>query len=156
MMAKLTPKQEGFCLSYIETGNASEAYRLNYNAENMKSNTVNNKAKLLLKQGPIRDRLTELQQHHQDRHDITIDSLTERLTAVEKLALESKNPSAAVAAIMGIAKVHGLITNKQEVTGRDNKPVEVELTGYDLARRVAYMLSQGDMRERKGDNHAST
>ncbi len=24
--AMLTPKQEGFCLAYLETGNASEAY----------------------------------------------------------------------------------------------------------------------------------
>ena len=155
-MSKLTLKQQGFCLSYIETGNASEAYRINYDAENMKPETVKVKASQMLKKDNIRITLAELQQHHQDRHDITIDSLTERLTAVEQLALEAKNPSAAVAAIMGIAKVHGLITNKQEVTGRDNKPVEVELTGYDLARRVAYMLSQGDMGERKGDNHAST
>ena len=34
-MTRLTPKQEGFCQNYIETGNASEAYRLNYNAQNM-------------------------------------------------------------------------------------------------------------------------
>jgi len=39
-MSKLTLKQEGFCRSYIETGNASEAYRLNYNAEKMKPATV--------------------------------------------------------------------------------------------------------------------
>ena len=30
MAKKLTPKQESFCLAYIETGNASEAYRQAY------------------------------------------------------------------------------------------------------------------------------
>ena len=31
-MNELTQKQENFCLAYIETGNASEAYRKAYNA----------------------------------------------------------------------------------------------------------------------------
>ena len=52
-MAKLTPKQESFCLSYIETGNASEAYRLNYDTENMKPATVNRNAKALLDNNKI-------------------------------------------------------------------------------------------------------
>lgn len=40
-IGQLTPKQETFCLAYIETGNASEAYRQAYDAENMKPDTVN-------------------------------------------------------------------------------------------------------------------
>ena len=52
-MSKLTPKQEGFCLSYIETGNASEAYRRNYNAENMAEATINSRAYELLQNGEI-------------------------------------------------------------------------------------------------------
>lgn len=49
----LTPKQEKFCLAYIETGNASEAYRRSYSAENMKEATVQRKAFELLKDGKI-------------------------------------------------------------------------------------------------------
>ncbi len=37
---KLTVKQEGFARDYVLTGNASEAYRRNYNAENMKQGSV--------------------------------------------------------------------------------------------------------------------
>ncbi|MGU9998175.1 terminase small subunit, partial [Bordetella avium] len=37
----LTPKQEAFALAYVETGNASEAYRRAYSAERMKPETVN-------------------------------------------------------------------------------------------------------------------
>ncbi len=44
----LTPKQEKFCLAYLETGNASEAYRRAYNAAKMKAATVNRNAKALL------------------------------------------------------------------------------------------------------------
>lgn len=49
----ITPKQEAFCLAYIETGNASEAYRRSYSAENMKDATVQRKAFELLKDGKI-------------------------------------------------------------------------------------------------------
>ena len=37
---KLTVKQEAFCQNYLELGNASEAYRQAYDAEDMNSNVV--------------------------------------------------------------------------------------------------------------------
>jgi phage terminase small subunit len=40
----LTVKQENFCLAYMETGNASEAYRRAYNAGKMKPAVINVKA----------------------------------------------------------------------------------------------------------------
>jgi phage terminase small subunit len=40
----LTQRQETFCLAYIETRNASEAYRRAYNAGKMKPATVNKRA----------------------------------------------------------------------------------------------------------------
>ena len=58
MRAKsLTPKQERFCLAYIETGNASEAYRIAYDAKGMKPESINRKAKELLDNGKITARL---------------------------------------------------------------------------------------------------
>ena len=45
----ITQKQENFCLAYIETGNASEAYRRAYNATKMKPESIRvNAAKLLV------------------------------------------------------------------------------------------------------------
>jgi phage terminase small subunit len=41
---RLTKKQEDFCRVYIETGNASEAYRRVYNCERMKPETINRNA----------------------------------------------------------------------------------------------------------------
>ena len=92
-MPKLTQKQERFCLSYIETGNASEAYRVNYNAEKMGEPSLNVAAHELLNNPKITLRLAELQKAHQERHKITIDSLTSRLTAAEQLGLSNNNPS---------------------------------------------------------------
>ena len=47
----LTPKQEKFCLIYLETGNASEAYRQVYNTSKMKKTTIGRKAFELLENG---------------------------------------------------------------------------------------------------------
>ncbi|MDV7209918.1 terminase small subunit [Azotobacter beijerinckii] len=56
----LTPKQEKFCLAYLETGNASEAYRRAYSAQNMSPNVVHNKASALLAKGEVRVRIEGL------------------------------------------------------------------------------------------------
>ena len=135
-MPKLTQKQERFCLSYIETGNASEAYRVNYNAEKMGEPSLNVAAHELLNNPKITLRLAELQKAHQERHKITIDSLTSRLTAAEQLGLSNNNPSAAVSAIMGIAKLHGLITDKQKVDVNGQLDIVARLQkGREYARR---------------------
>ena len=49
----MTPKQEQFARLYVETGNASEAYRQTYNADNMKPETVTNEAYKLLQDPDI-------------------------------------------------------------------------------------------------------
>ena len=46
-------------LAYLETGNASEAYRRAYDTRNMLPSTINNKSCLLLKTGKIRERVDE-------------------------------------------------------------------------------------------------
>jgi len=111
---KLTPKQEAFCLAYIETGNASEAYRRSYDAENQKSETTNRNAKALLDNNKIATRLGELQDVHVERHKITVDSLTKELEADRELARRIEQPSPAVTATMSIAKLHGLDITKVE------------------------------------------
>ncbi len=119
----LTPKQEAFAKAYVETGNASEAYRRAYNAGNMAENTINVKASQFLKQDKIRVRLEELQKRAQKRHDITIDTLTEMLKADRELARELEQSSAAVSAVMGLAKIHGLILDKAQISGDENNPI---------------------------------
>lgn len=49
----MTPKQEKFCLEYLKTGNASEAYRRAYNTAEMKPASINRKAKELMDNGKI-------------------------------------------------------------------------------------------------------
>lgn len=112
----MTPKQEAFCLAYIETGNASEAYRRAYNAENMKPETVNNKGYELLQKGEIRARLAELREPILERHGDTVDSLLGELEAARERALADDRPSAAVSATMGKARLLGLDRQQLDVT----------------------------------------
>ena len=111
----LTPKQEAFCLAYIETGNASEAYRLNYNAENQKPETINRNAKKLMDNNKIVARLGELQTAHAERHNVTVDCLTTELIADRALARANKQSGAAITATMSIAKLHGLDVNRAKI-----------------------------------------
>ncbi len=118
-MAGLTIKQEAFCQAYIETGNASEAYRLAYAADKMKPESINRKAKELLDNGKISARVAELRGEIKQRHNVTVDSLLTELEEARKAALGAETPqsSAAVAATMGKAKLTGLDKQVIELKG---------------------------------------
>ena len=107
---KLTPKQEAFAQAYIETGNASEAYRRAYSAGKMKPESVNESASRLLADVKITARLAELREPIMQRHNVTVDSLVLELEEARQAALSADTPqsSAAVAATMGKAKLCGL------------------------------------------------
>lgn len=79
---KLTLKQENFCNFYIETGNASEAYRRAYAAEKMKDETINRVAFDLLNNPKITARIKELQGELKAASDITKERVLEELSAI--------------------------------------------------------------------------
>ncbi|MCL5286301.1 MAG: terminase small subunit [Nitrospirae bacterium] len=60
MSRGLTPKQEKFCLEYLECGNASKAYRASYTTDKMKDATIHRKAYELLQNGKIAARIDGL------------------------------------------------------------------------------------------------
>ena len=114
-MNGLTAKQEALCQAYIECGgNQSEAYRRAYNAENMKPKSVWEAASALFSDIKVSTRVIELQAIHAERHNVTIDTITNELDTVKELAMAEKQPAAATSAIMGKAKIHGLIVDKKE------------------------------------------
>ena len=71
-MGKLTPKQRKFAEEYVNTGNASEAYRRAYNVAKTTSNEVIAvKASELLKNGNISVRVKDLQKQEAEAFQIT-------------------------------------------------------------------------------------
>ena len=78
----LTPKQEAFAQAYVETGNASEAYRRGYNAEKMSDNALHVAASRALSNAKVRLRVDALRAEVAKRHDITIDKIVRELALI--------------------------------------------------------------------------
>ena len=135
MTDKLTPKQEAFAMAYVESGNASKAYKAAYDVnENTSDNTISVEASKLRNTPKITLRILELQELAQERHSITVDSLTDELEQARLTASEAGQASAMVAASMGKAKLHGLLTDKAEITSPDEsmKPRTIVLIGEPI------------------------
>lgn len=111
-MADLTPKQEAFARSYVETGNASEAYRQAYDAANSSPETIKVEASRLLDNPNVALTVVKMQEAARERTLVTVESLTRELDEDRELARGLEMPAAAVSAVMGKAKLHGLIVDK--------------------------------------------
>lgn len=129
MQDQLTAMQEKFCLTYVETGNASEAYRQAYNTENYIPSSVHVNACKLLADAKVLQRVEALQAEHQQRHNVTLDSLTKELDEMKLFAVDKEQPSAAISAVMGKAKIHGFDKTVMEV--KLPKVVRRNLAGKD-------------------------
>lgn len=133
-MAKLTPKQENFCLAYLETGNASEAYRRAYDASGTSEQVVWKEASKLLDNPKVAVRLDELREPILKRHAITVDDLLAELEEARRLALETEAPAPAVSATMGKAKLLGLdkqVIEHQGANGTALFPQAIIVCGPD-------------------------
>ncbi|SRR6266404_1011053 len=113
----LTPKQEAFCIAYIETGNASEAYRRAYDAGKMKPETINRNAKVLVDNNKIAARLTEIRKPSLEMAQVTLAEHLRDLKRLRDLAEASEKYGPAVAAEMARGKVSGLYVEKVEHSG---------------------------------------
>ncbi len=103
----MTPKQELFAQAYLETSNASEAYKRAYNTQ-ANANTVNRKASQLLKHPEVSTYIIEQRAAQRKKHKLTIDDILHELEQSRLLALENIQCSAAVTATMSKAKLLGL------------------------------------------------
>jgi phage terminase small subunit len=74
-MAGLTLKQEAFCQAYIETGNASEAYRRAYDCAKWTEKSIWEKASQMLKHVKVMPRIEELRAGILKRHEVTVDKI---------------------------------------------------------------------------------
>lgn len=115
----VTEQQEKFCRVFVETGNASEAYRQSYKSDRKNANTVAVDASRLLDKPNVNRRIAMLRETHAKRHNVTVDSLVAELEQIKQIALSAETPqsSAAVAAVMGKAKLTGLDKQLIEMSG---------------------------------------
>ena len=108
MQPSLTPKQDHFCIAYLETGNASAAYRASYEAGGMAPATVNRTAHALLNNRKITARLAELRAPILDRAQLNLERHLDILARIRDNAEAKHQFSAAVAAEVARGKAAGL------------------------------------------------
>lgn len=135
-MAGLTPKQEAFCQRYLESGNASEAYRQCYSAEKAKPETINRSAKELLDNPKIAARLEELRGVALAAHGVTIASLVAELEEARQVAKARAQGAAMVQATMGKAKLAGL-DDGEKVDDSTPVPAAVTVTVVSGRKRAS-------------------
>jgi phage terminase small subunit len=108
----LTPKQEAFCLTYVETGNASESYRQAYNAEKMKPETVAKRASELMQDGEVAGRIRELRADAAEAAKVTLEGHLRDLKAIRDKALKAGEFGPAASAEIARGKAAGLYVKK--------------------------------------------
>ena len=111
-MGDLTKKQEDFCLSYIETGNATESYRRAYNPETASEPTINRKAKALMDSDKIRARIDQLRAPVREKSQLTLETHLADLKRLRDLAEGEGKYSAAVTAEVSRGRASGLYVEK--------------------------------------------
>lgn len=131
MSQKLTIKQENFCLAYVETGNASEAYRRAYDVGEMLPASINRLAFELLENIKITSRISELRSTVMQRHKITVDDLLAELDEAREIGRGTGKAAPMVAATMGKAKLLGLDKQVEEADTRPVGKIEIEIIGAE-------------------------
>lgn len=133
----LTPKQEAFCLAFLETGNASEAYRRSYDAGRMKPETINRAAKELADNPKITARVAELRQPAVDAAIMTFGGHLKRLNELAEMAAERGQLSAAIAAEVARGKVWGFYVDRTEIAGPNGGPLQAVSMAPEEFRAIA-------------------
>ena len=127
MLNGLTLDQERFCLAYIDTGKAKEAWVQAYG-----SNPARKDLNALMSNPNVIKRVTMLYNQFmsvmQQSCQVDIDMLVRELEQARQLALSEREASAAIAATMGKAKLHGLMVDRKEISmKRPEDMTEAEL-----------------------------
>jgi phage terminase small subunit len=85
MAQKLTQKQEDFCLAYIETGNATEAYRRAYKPKTSNQKSLWRMANRIFDNVKVQSRLDELRAPVQRRAEVDAAYVLQRLKSIDEM-----------------------------------------------------------------------
>ena len=122
-MAGLTKKQEDFALVYVETGNASDAYRRAYAVKSMTEKSINETASRLLKNVKVAARIAELRAPVVEKAGLTLEKHLDDLLRLRNMAVKDAKWTAAIQAEIARGKAAGLYVERTELTGKDGAPI---------------------------------
>lgn len=130
MKDQLTIKQEAFAVEYIANrGNASAAYRHVYATDNMANKTIWEASSRLSRNSMVSARIDELRDQLEDKSLCSLNDLNKELLYARDLADEAGDHKELRANAMDRGKLHGLLVDRKEITGKDG----VELNLLDTA-----------------------
>ncbi len=156
----LTAKQEAFCREYLRCGNASAAYRLAYNAENMRDKQIWEEACKLKASPKVSQRIGELEE--QAAIVATLDRAKVLHMLVETynkaIQCEQTGPAARCAELIGKAMAGGMFTDKHQV-GQDvltrEQIIEQLAEGDPVRRKLAERLLNAPRSFQEGASQAT-
>ena len=136
----LTHRQEMFCVSYIETGNATESYRRHYTTQNTKPININRQAKKMIDDPKIQARITELRAPIIKKALLSVEEHLNTLQELRDGAVSSDKFSAAVQAEIARGKVCGLYVEKHAITDTDGNDISQAARNEKAQRNRQRML----------------
>lgn len=116
MTKNLTSKQEAFAQAVASGKSQADSYRIAYDAANMKPETIQSKASILMKKGMVRARVDELQKQISEK---CLWSREDSVLALREIAGDTEaRANEKVAAIKELNAMHGF-----------NAPVKLDVAG---------------------------
>jgi phage terminase small subunit len=120
---KLTAKQEAFAQAIADGMGQADAYRMAYDAEGMKDNTVYPKASRMMNEGKIRARIDELKSQVVEKQLWTREMSVKGLIQAYRIAQDAKTSTGMTAAVKELNVMHGF-----------NEPTKLSITGSMIQR----------------------
>jgi phage terminase small subunit len=120
---KLTSKQEAFAQAIADGMGQADAYRMAYDAEGMKDNTVYPKASRMMNEGKIRARIDELKSQVVEKQLWTREMSVKGLIQAYRIAQDAKTSTGMTAAVKELNVMHGF-----------NEPTKLSITGSMIQR----------------------
>ena len=134
----MTPKQEKFCQAIVSGSTQADSYRMAYDARNMKPETVQNKAYLLMRKDDIRTRIEELRKPVVEKLQYDLEQAMSEAAEAFVVAKGKENGGAMVAAVQLRAKLNGLLIERREVRNGslDDIPYEEKVESLKAVREA--------------------
>ena len=165
----LTFKQEKFCKYYVDTeGNASEAYRMSYDASKMKPETIWSAASRLLANSKVSARISEIKQQRAKETEVerkTVEKVlmdivladpddlhyVDPVTGKTKMRSPSQLPKRARNALKKIQNNRGVVNYEfNGKTEADGKPIRMSISKVETEiKSVNFVSALKIMRIRK-------
>jgi phage terminase small subunit len=127
------PRWEKFASGLVAGLTQSAAYKGAYGQKTNYSVNVRSEASKLFKQPEVRLRIVELQNEVAKAAGITAQDLVKETDAIYKLAMRTRQPGAAVAAIGLKGKLLGLVIDRAEIETTQRKPARRATTDKNMS-----------------------